>query len=194
MTSDRLLARSVHPLASLVLALCLMVPLSSRADTAFSIENASSQLDDTVYFLNAVLKVRLPDYIVSAINQGFDLPLVVEIEVHRQRSMWFDERVIFIRQQYRLSYHTLLDEYSLLDVNSGMRRYFPSLEKAIAAFSVMFQYPAVDRNSLDPKKDYMIRCRVGVDGAGIPLPLKSSSLWQNDWDLRSDWSEWELDP
>ena len=32
----------------------------------------------------------------------------------------------------------------------------------------------------------------GIDSDELPLPLKSSSLWDNDWDLKSDWYEWEV--
>jgi len=186
--------RLTRLLACLALLWMFSQAALARADEAFKVESANTQLDESVYFFNAVFAVGLPDYIVRAVEQGFDLPLVLEIEVHRERNLWFDERVIYIRQQYRLSYHSLLDEYSLLNVNAGMRSYFSSLEKAIAHLSVILQYPAVDRNALMAAESYSIRCRIGVDDSHIPLPLKSSSLWKNDWDLRSEWFEWQLQP
>ena len=181
-------------LTCLVLLLGLAHGGGLRAQDAFVVESANTQLDETVFFLNAVFAINLPDYIVRAIDQGFDLPLVMEIDVSRERNLWFDQRVIHIRQQYRLSYHSLLDEYSIFNVNAGMRTYFPTLDKALSHLSVILQYPAVDRNSLSVGKSYTIRCRIGVDDAHIPLPLKSSSLWKNDWELRSDWFEWQLQP
>jgi hypothetical protein len=47
-------------------------------------------------------------------------------------------------------------------------------------------------DNLAPGRDYYARVRYGIDTDELPLPLKSSSLWDNDWDLKSDWYEWDI--
>lgn len=178
--------------ACLVLLASALRPAYADDAAPFSIQSMNIQLNGPVYFFNAVFGIHLPVYIVNAIDQGFDLPLVMEIEVYREKSMWFDEKIIHIRQQYRISYHTLLDEYWVYNVNGGMRRYYPTLEKAMASLSVIIDYPGLDRNALRDDESYTARMRFGIDSAELPLPLKSSSLWKNDWDLSSDWHEREL--
>ena len=178
-------------LIMLVMVLC---PAYGEDEPAFEVTSVTTQLNDSVYFLNAVFDIRLPHYIKSAVDQGFDLPLFMEIEGYRQRSMWFDEKVVYIKQQYLLRYHTLLDAVSILDRNAGNRLYYDSLDEAIARLSVLIDYPALDNNSLQHGKSYNARIRFGIDSNELPLPLKSSSLWKNDWDLKSDWVEWELNP
>ena len=37
-----------------------------------------------------------------------------------------------------------------------------------------------------------LRIRFGIDTDELPQPLKASALWDNDWDLQSDWYEWEV--
>ncbi len=185
-------AISTRLISGLILWLAVTHAAGQQPREAFVVESANTQLDETIYFLNAVFSIHLPDYIARAVDQGFDLPVALEIEVHRERNLWFDQRVVYIRHKYRLSYHSLLDEYSLLDVNAGLRSYFSSLEKAVSQLSVILHYPAVDKNILAPGESFSIRCRIGIDGNEIPIPLKSSSLWKNDWELRSEWFEWRL--
>lgn len=179
---------------SLMLMVITLCPSYADDEPAFVITSVNSRLNESVYFLNAVIEIKLPYYIKSAVDQGFDLPLVMEIEGFRKRNLWFDEKVVYIRQQYLLRYHTLLDSVSILDINAGNRLYYASLEEAIARLSVLINYPALDNNSLQEGKFYNARIRFGIDSGELPLPLKSSSLWKNDWDLKSDWVEWELNP
>lgn len=166
-----------------------------RADqysAPFVVESVHARLDQPVYFINAVIAINLPDYIVGAIDQGFDLPLVMEIEGYRHKPMWFDRQFVYIRQQYRIGYHALLDEYSVVDVNSGMRNYYLTFDQAIAGLSVLIDYPALDSNTLSDGERYRMRLRFGIDGDELPLPLKSSSLWKTNWDIKSAWFEWEI--
>ena len=180
--------------ASLVLMMAFQPQASAQEKQPFSVDSANSQLRKSVYFLNAVFSIHLPDYIVTALEQGVDLPLAMEIETYRQRSFWFNKRIVYIKQQYRVGYDALLDEYSVFDVNAGMQLYYPTLEKAIASLTVLIDYPGLDNNALVPGEHYNLRLRFGIESRELPLPLQSSSLLENDWSLASDWFEWELNP
>ena len=50
----------------------------------------------------------------------------------------------------------------------------------------------LDIGNLAADQAYYARVRFGIDTDELPLPLKSSSLWDNDWDLQSDWFEWKV--
>jgi hypothetical protein len=49
-----------------------------------------------------------------------------------------------------------------------------------------------DITNINQSEPVYARLRVGIDVDELPLPLKSSSLWDNDWGLQSDWFEWEI--
>lgn len=177
-----------------MLSLLMFRPNGVFAADEFEVKSVSTQLNDTVFFLNAVYEIKLPDYIRSAFDQGFEIPLAVDLEVFADRMLWLDKRVVYFRQQYRLQYHSILDTVSVLDVNAGNRQYFTSLNQALSHLSVMLNYPMLDLNTLDKSQNYWARLRFGIDTDALPIPLKSSSLWQNDWELVSDWYEWEVVP
>ncbi len=169
-------------------------PVVAQTGPAFQIESTNSRLNDSVYFLNSVFKIQLPDYILNAVDQGFELPLALEIEVYERRRLWFDSRVVYIKQQYVVHYHSLLDAYSIFDVNAGQRMYFNNMSEVNSKLSVLLNFPMLDNNNLVREAAYRARLRFGIDASELPTPLKSSSLWKNNWDIKSDWYEWNLNP
>ena len=179
----------------LVLALSAMVlhPVQAATADVFTVQSVTTRLQERVYFLNAVFDLELPDYITRAINQGFELPLVMEIEVYRRIPFWFDEEVVYIKQQYRLNYHSLLDAVSIYNVNSGLKQLYPDMSTALDSMTVLLDYPMLDTDNLEQQRSYRARMRLGIDQQELPLPLKSSSLWQNDWTVASEWFEWEVE-
>jgi len=181
-------------LFSLSLLMPGMRPLYAQQQDPFEVKSASTQLNETVYFLNAVFEINLPPYISSAFEQGFDLPLAMEVNISRKRAFWFDEELVTIKQKYRIQYHSILDTVSVLNVNSGSHVYFSTLDEALAYLSVLLNFPMLDNNTLDPDEHYRARLKFGVDTAELPTPLKSSSLWENDWNLVSDDYAWEINP
>lgn len=180
--------------ALILLLIALVLPQQALAveQDGFVIKSVTTRLNDTVHFLNAVYEINLPDYITRAFNQGFDLPLYMEIEVFSKRKFWLDKEIAYIKQQYRLHYHPLLESVSIQDVNSGTRQYFSTLDEALADLSMLLSYPYLDENSLDKGKEYRARLRFGIDKTELPIPLKSTSLWRNDWGLVSEWHKWAV--
>lgn len=164
----------------------------AHAENEFVIKSVNTQLNGTVYFLNAVFEINLPDYIVSSVEQGLVLPLAMEIKISRNRWFWFDDDVVTIRQQYRIQYHALLDSVSLLNINSGNRLYFSTLKDTLNQLTVLLNYPLLDNYSLSQGEYYQARLSFGIDNTELSIPLKSSSFWKNNWNISSDWYEWNI--
>ena len=181
---------------SMQLALLLLV-LASGASPAqdvepFVVERAEFNLDQSLMLLDLVVDSEIPDYISIALDQGFSVPLMFEVEILANKNYWFDDPVVSLKQQYRLHYQPMLDSYVVFDVNNSERRYFDSRQAAVRFIEVVYNYPMLNIKNLAPGRDYYARVRFGIDSDELPLPLKSSSLWDNDWDLTSDWYEWDV--
>ena len=178
----------------LVLLLCgALYAGPGHADDAFVVERAEFRLDDSLLLLDLVVQSEIPDYIALAIEQGFAVPIMFELEIRSSRRYWFDPRVVSLKQQYLLHHQPILDSYVVLDVNTSERHYFDDRKTAVKYIEVVYNYPMLDINNLAPNRDYYARVRYGIDADELPLPLKSSSLWDNDWNLVSDWYEWEVE-
>lgn len=177
--------------AALVMLSVCIAPAAQDRD-AFIVRHAGFTLDQTLLQLDLVVDSQIPEYILLAIDQGFAVPMMFEVEIRSPKAYWFDPRIVSLKQQYLLQYQPMLNSFVVLDVNSSERSYFDDRDAAVEFLEVVYNYPMLDIDNLAPDRDYYARVRYGIDSDELPLPLKSSSLWDNDWDLKSDWYEWEV--
>lgn len=174
--------------------LLLMMPLVVAEDgVAFRVQNASFSLDETLLELNYEIEIELPAYISIAIEQGFAVPLMFEVEILSPIKYWPDRKIVSLKQQYQLHFLPMLGSYVIFDLNAGQRYYFDSLNEAVEYLREVNNYPMLDVNNISDERSYYARLRFGIDSDELPLPLKSSSLWDNDWNLKSDWYAWDIE-
>ena len=179
--------------AAAVVLLCLQpTPSLAQERDAFIVERAEFTLDETLLRLNLTIDSQIPSYILLAIEQGFAVPIMFEVEIRSEKPYWFDDKVVALKQQYLLHHLPMLDSFVVYDINTSERHYFDNRNAAVHSIEVVYNYPMLDINNLAPDKEYYARLRFGIDTDELPLPLKSSSLWDNDWNLKSDWYEWEV--
>ncbi len=186
-------SRSLILIASLLLASMMTLSVSAGEHPEFIVEEAGFTFDDTMLILASEVKIELPGYIKIAINQGFAVPLMFEVQILAFRKYWLDQKIVTLKQQYQLHYLPMLSSYAIFDLNTGQRRYYDSLTQAVQNLEVVYNYPMLDINNLDYNRTFYARMRFGIDIDELPLPLKSSSLWDNDWGLESDWYEWDIE-
>ena len=187
---NRLHARIAPGLLGLLLLMTL--PTNAADSDHFRVERAAFRLEQTLLLLDLVVSSEIPDYIAIAVDQGFAVPMMFEVEIRSRKAYWFDDKVVSLKQQFLLHYQPMLDAYVVHDVNNSERHYFDNRETAVHYIEVVYNYPMLDINNLAPDRIYYARLRFGIDSDELPLPLKSSSLWDNDWDLKSEWYEWEV--
>ena len=179
-------------LAAMVMLVASVLPLRAQERDPFIVSSAQFTLEDSLLRLDLLVDSEIPNYISIAIDQGFAVPIMFEVEIRAEKRYWFDDKVIALKQQYLLHHLPMLDSFVVFDVNSSERHYFDDRKAAVRFIEVVYNYPMLDINNLAPGRNYYARVRFGIDSDELPLPLKSSSLWDNDWDLKSDWYEWEV--
>jgi hypothetical protein len=192
MTGPVIILRQTGVLVALVFVWAVATPLSAQEVEPFVVKRAEFALNETLLLLDMKVDSEIPKYIEIAIDQGFAVPIMFEVEIRTPKPYWFDDKVVSLKQQYLLHYQPMLDSFVVLDVNSSERHYFENRKAAVHFIEVVYNYPMLDINNLAPDKEYYARVRFGIDTDELPLPLKSSSLWDNDWNLKSDWYEWEV--
>jgi hypothetical protein len=174
--------------------LLFMMPLFAAEDgVAFRVQSASFSLHETLLKLDSEIEIKLPSYISIAIKQGFAVPLMFEVEILSPVRFWPDRKFVSLKQRYQLHYLPMLGSYVIHDLNAGQRYYFDKLSEAVENLQEVNGYPMLDINNISDERNYYARLRFGIDSDELPLPLKSSSLWDNDWDLKSDWFAWDIE-
>jgi hypothetical protein len=189
----RKIARSwLHYLAAGLLVVIFTQQVHADESDVFEIKQAGFQIEDSVLLLIANIKISLPEYIRIAVDQGFSVPLMFEIEILQQKNYWPDKKAVSLKQQYRLTYLPMLRSYVVQDNNNAQRHYFENYQTAVESLTWVYLYPLLDVDNLSADQSYYARLRYGIDSEILPIPLKSSSLWDNDWELASDWYGWEI--
>lgn len=177
-----------------ILVLSETAALAQEEDGHFEVRSASAELIGGVYYLNAEIEYRLSEAAKEALESGVALTIELQIEVSRVRRFRPDPEVASLRQRYELQYHALSQRYVVRNVNSGEQVSFPSIDSALAGLGAVSGLPLLDEALLDEDRPYRARLRAGLDTEGFPGPMRLLIFWLDEWQLVSEWYEWQLRP
>jgi hypothetical protein len=144
------------------------------------------------YFLNADFDVVLGAAAESALNKGVPLTFVIEAQVTRPRWYWFDEVAAETRNQYRLSYNALTQQYRVTVGN--LFQNFSTLAEALQLLSRVRNRPLAGRGELKKGDTYNAAVRFRLDTTQLPKPFQVTALASREWSLNSDWYRWSFTP
>ncbi len=177
-----------------IILLGLFASLSANAAQGFRILAAETRLKQNVYQLEADMDLRFSDDALDALRSGVPLIILVNIQVLKDRSWWWDKTIAELEQGYLLLFHALSDKYIIHNLNSGAQQNFSSLQAALYALSHIRNLPLIDKNLLDEDDDYYIRMRTYLDIESLPAPMRPIAYISSQWQLESDWFSWPLKP
>lgn len=187
-------SNNINPVL-LVALLCLLTlvfsPSRSWAE-GFSILSAETTLKNHVFQLDANMALNFSDDALEALRSGVPLIVLINIEVEKERSWWWDKTVAELEQGYLLLYHALSEKYIIHNLNSGAQQNYISLNSAITALSNIRDFPLIDKNLLDSDDNYYVRLRTYLDIESLPAPMRPIAYISSQWQLESDWFSWPL--
>ena len=168
-------------------------PIKGEQDPGyFEVREARTQLKDGVYFLDALIEYRLSSDARTALESGLPLTIRVEVELLRNRRLWFDAEDAALHQRYQLEYHALSERYTIQNLNSGDQTSFSTLNAALDWLGHVNRFPLIDAALIEPGHEYYLRMRAVLDAEKLPGPLRLIAFWRRDWSLGSDWYRWQL--
>jgi len=174
-----------------------MVPVAAQIDADhegyFNVRSASTTLHNGVHELDARLQLLLSDAAHDALTSGVPLRIELQLEVIRQRRFLPDDEEARLDVQYLLEYRPLSQRYLVQNVNSGEQDSFATLYSALNNLGRVQNLPVIDDALLDPGARYRLRVRALLSTREYPAPLRLLFFWRDQWQLQSDWYEWELE-
>lgn len=170
-----------------LLALCLLLPFTARAD---GIEVKTAVLDsmEDNYVLNAELEISFSPALEDALNKGVPLYFITEFELKKPRWYWLDETVTASQQHVRLSYHALTRQYQIN--SNGQYRNFSSLSEARLELGRQHEWLVVLKGLVKKQTAYVAGLRMKLDLSQLPKPLQVNALASKEWNLDSEWHRW----
>ena len=174
-----------------VLFVFALAPWSLHAE---GIQVRSAELEAHIegYRLNADFDISLTHTLEDALNKGVALYFVTEFELARPRWYWFDQKVVDLRQQFKLSYNALTRQYRL-SVGTLFQNY-ETLEEAVNVMSQLHNRLVAEKDALKINQKYSAALRMKLDISQLPKPFQVNALASKDWTLSSDWHRWEVTP
>ena len=163
----------------------------ARADV-FAVRRAETLLVERVFHLKADINFQLSADTLEALDNGVPLTVDMDIEIRRQRQLWWDALVAGLELRFQLQYHALTQQYLVRNLNTGVQDSYPTLATALARLGQIRMLPLLDESLVEPEKAYYARLRVQLDIEALPAPLRPLAYLSSGWRLSSDWYTWSL--
>jgi Domain of unknown function (DUF4390) len=184
-------------------ALLLLVAVSTLTESVvaqdkveregyFEVRSASTRIVNGVHTLDARLQLVLSSEALKALSSGVALTIELQIELIRERHLWFDATAAELAVRYELEYRPLSQRYIVRNLNSGDQDSFATLYSALNNLGRIEGLPVIDDALLEPDRTYRIRLRAMLNTQQYPAPLRLLFFWRDEWQLQSDWFEWVL--
>lgn len=175
--------------------LLLWLAFAGIAQAADRIELRSMYVapQDDVYMLHGQVAFELPEGARRAIEEGATFNLILEADIRRQRSFWFDAVAANIEQQYEVVYHAISGMYLVRNVSNGEQESFATLDAAMARLGKI-ELPLTAITEVAPEMNNEVSVRASLSVRGIPRVLRMLLFWTDDWAQTSGWHTWTLRP
>jgi hypothetical protein len=139
--------------------------------------------------LEAEFDIALTSTLEEVLSKGVPLYFLLEFELIRPRWYWFNERVAYIQQEYRLSYNALTRQYRVGVGN--LHQNFSTLAEALEVMSRVRRRIEIDPATL--KRDtYIAALRFRLDTSQLPKPFQLNALVAREWNVGSEWYRWTV--
>ncbi len=180
-------------LIAMLIGLSVLLPARAEsAQHAFVIKSVETELKEGVYLVSAHIDYRFSNEALLALKNGVPLLILMDFEVVRSRSWWWDKTLAELEQGYLLLYHALSEQFIIYNLNSGTQDSYSSLDTALATLGHVHKLPLIDAKLLKKGGRYLVRLRTFLDIESLPAPMRPMAYLSSDWSLDSDWVEWPL--
>jgi hypothetical protein len=182
-------------LLSLILlfsALNVSAQMRPNHEGYFDVRSATTILDQKNYLLDARLQLFLSDEALNALNSGVPLTIELNIEIIRSRRFLPDAKEDELQFQYELEYRPLSQRYIVKDVQGDTQDSYATLFSALNKLGKVQDLILTQNSSLDPQANYRFRLQALLSTKQYSAPLRMLFFWRNQWDLKSEWFEWQL--
>ncbi|MGA8204739.1 MAG: DUF4390 domain-containing protein [Woeseiaceae bacterium] len=191
------LRNTVWPALLLIVAVMSVAASTAAQDNVeregyFEVRSASTRIVNGVHTLDARLQLVLSSEALKALSSGVALTIELQIELIRERHLWFDATAAELAVRYELEYRPLSQRYIVRNLNSGDQDSFATLYSALNNLGRIEGLPVIDDALLEPDRTYRIRLRAMLNTQQYPAPLRLLFFWRDEWQLQSDWYEWVL--
>ena len=175
----------------LVLLFSLSIECAWAEEFRAVVYNVIVTPENSWYKLNADINYYISPTAMEALHKGISLSWIVKLKVQQRRVLW-DATLEQLEMGYQIQRHTLLNLYSVKNLNDGATDMFTTLTAALSSISKIRDFPIIEKSLIVDAENYQIAIKVLFDREALPVPLRPMSYFNSEWALSSPWSLWQL--
>jgi Domain of unknown function (DUF4390) len=159
------------------------------------VKSALIRPSDEGYVIDAEFDLTLTAPLEAALLRGTSLYFVLDSEVTRSRSFWFDQNIATEPSTRRLTYVPLTSSYRV-DAGGSLSggASYATLDEALRQIRLIRGRPLIDKKNVRSGERYEVSLRLRLDTTQLPKPLQVNTLVSREWSLVSDWYRVVLAP
>ena len=180
-------------LAAAVVGMPARAQIEPPREGFFDVRSAATSMVAGVHELEARLQLILSAEALDALGSGVPLTIELSIDVIRVRRFMPDDLEAELTVTYELEYRPLSQRYIVRNLNSGDQNSFATLYSALNNLGRIQSLPVIDDALLEPGSAYRMRMRALLSTRQYPAPLRILFFWRSQWQLQSDWYQWNLE-
>ena len=158
----------------------------------FDVRSATTVLVEGNHMLDSRLQLFLSDEALNALNSGVPLTIELSIEIIRTRRFLPDAKEVELEFQYELEYRPLSQRYIVKNVQNEIQDSYATLFSALNKLGRVQDLILIENSSLEPQSNYRFRMQALLSTKQYSAPLRMLFFWRDQWDLKSEWYEWQL--
>lgn len=170
----------------------LLAQMRPNHEGYFDVRSAKSALIDQTHVLDARLQLFLSDEALNALNSGVPLTIELSIEFIRVRRFMPDDKEIELSFQFELEYKPLSQRYIVRDTVNDTQDSYATLFSALNRLGRIQNLFLVNDNELSNDSNYRMRLQALLSTKQYSAPLRMLFFWRSQWDIKSEWYEWQL--
>ena len=170
----------------------LLAQMRPNHEGYFDVRSAKSVLIDQTHVLDARLQLFLSDEALNALNSGVPLTIELNIEFIKVRRFMLDDKEIELSFQFELEYKPLSQRYIVRDTVNDVQDSYATLFSALNRLGRVQNLFLVNDNELSNDSSYRMRLQALLSTKQYSAPLRMLFFWRSQWDIKSEWYEWQL--
>jgi hypothetical protein len=166
----------------------LFATAALASDSSMNVRSASLEALEDSYVLNADVEMKFSEKMEVAISKGFELNFLIEFQLAKPRSYWFDDEIVTVTHNVTLSYHALSRQF--LVIRGDQQKAFVRLDEATDDLSDISGLKVFQKSEVEKGETYKATVLMRLDPKKLPKVLQGETLGSDDWKMSSQRFEW----
>jgi len=164
---------------------------SSFANT-INIKSTHAYTENETYYIDALYDLELTDEAYRALRHGISFEIHAHFQLRLKRDWLWDKTISERKLIYKLEHKPLTESFLTIDLITGLRHSYNSLDAALSHISSISKMELFNHSLLHNNKKYIGRIRSFLDIESLPPPMRPQAYFSPNWDMSSEWYEWEI--